>query len=146
MDILKKREPSLQNLENVQETQNKSVKKDNSSINSGVNSNVSEKEGLEETRIKKIDVLSFALTISLISIFTGFLLGILVFLSSSIFSSLYPPASEIQFFEFFSSYNFFAILIVPISYGIMGFVSGLIIGAFYNLASRISKGIRLYGV
>ncbi len=96
---------------------------------------------LSETRIVKVGVLSLANTFAIINLFVGFLFGIFFMFLSLIVSSLLGPYSSL-----IPSLNLgpLSLIVFSLGYGIMGFISGLLGGLFYNLASKISKGIKLY--
>lgn len=102
----------------------------------------SKDSNLEEVKIKKIGVMSFALTLALIHVIIGFILGIITAFVSLIVSI--PPLG----IGISGILNFIlglpALIIEPLIFGIFGFIMGAIIALFYNLAAKISKGIELY--
>jgi hypothetical protein len=95
------------------------------------------KNNYETVRIKKIGVLSLANLLAIIYAFMGLLSGIFVTLFS--FLSLSEGTGIFNLFSF----SKFSIIIFPVFYAIIGWLSG-IIGAFiYNLAAKITKGVEL---
>ena len=96
-------------------------------------------EGVEEARIKKVGVLSVANISGVINAIIGFIFGLIfVFLSS-------PPTLAIPFESFgLRSFGYLSIIIFPIIYGIVGFIGGAIGAFFYNIAAKITDGIKLY--
>lgn len=92
---------------------------------------------MEEAVIRKIGVVSLANISGLVNAFIGLLFGIVVTIMSLLASPLTAGLG-------FGSIGTFAIIIFPIFYGIMGFISGAVFGIFYNLAAKIGKGVKLY--
>ncbi len=98
-------------------------------------------EEIQETRIVKVGVLSLANAFAIINFFIGFLFGLFfIFLSSIVSSSATPGISSFSFLNL----GFLPLIIFPLGYGVMGFISGLLGALFYNLAAKITKGIKLY--
>ena len=93
---------------------------------------------MEEARIRKRGVLSFANISAMINIFVGFILGIVV----SLLSLVSPAYSGTL--NSFGIPIFFSIAIFPIIYGILGFIGGAVGAVFYNLSAKITKGVKLY--
>jgi hypothetical protein len=92
---------------------------------------------MEEARIKKVGVLSVANLSGMVNFFIGLLLGIIF----AVTSLLVPTASAIIGFGI---PTYLSVIILPIGYGIMGFIGGAIGAFFYNLSARVTKGIVLY--
>ena len=88
---------------------------------------------MEEARIRKIGVLSLANLMGIINFFLGLIIGIIFTLTSFLFSSSILGIS-----------TSLSIIILPIGYGIVGFITGAIAGFLYNIAAKITKGIKLY--
>lgn len=93
---------------------------------------------LEKVRIRKIGVLSFANLTGVVSFFLGLLFGIII--TALFFVAPLQGLSGIYLVIF----GKFAVVFMPIAYGISGWISGLISGLFYNLGAKITKGIVLY--
>jgi len=91
---------------------------------------------IQEARIRKIGVLSVANIFGIINAIIGLLIGIIFVL----FASLFPV--EVSLFGL--SFGYFSIITFPIIYGILGFIGGAIGAFLYNLAAKITKGIKLY--
>ena len=94
-------------------------------------------EGVEEVIIRRVGILSVANISGLINFFIGLLIGIF-FLVSSFFL---PASLAIPGFGFPIYLSF---IILPIAYGIFGFIGGALGAFFYNISARIAKGIKLY--
>lgn len=102
---------------------------------------------LEEARIKKIDVLSLGTTLALINIIFGFIFGLFFTLFSLFgvgFLQQIPGLSISGLFNWIIGIG--AVIFFPILFGIFGFFQGIFGALLYNLASKISKGIKLYGI
>ena len=94
-------------------------------------------EGLEEATIRKVGVLSVANISGLINFFIGLIMGIFFV----IMSFFLPAYSAILGFGLPVYLSF---IILPIAYGILGFIGGAIGAFFYNISAKIAKGIKLY--
>ncbi len=101
---------------------------------------------LEQVRIKKVGVISLANTLALSSLFIALVLGIIIGLmamvSISSFSSTLSPLGVKGPTKGQIALIFF--LIFPVIAAVIGFIQGIIIGLFYNLSSKMTKGISLY--
>lgn len=99
-----------------------------------------EGDGLEEVRIKKIDILSFSIIFGIFSFFIGIFFGLILLIISILLPSI--------IFNFdISSYlvlGYYSIIIFPIVFGILGFITGIFGVLIYNLVAKITKGIKIY--
>ncbi len=119
---------------------NKEVSSYPSSLSSNLKSKNSE---LEEARIKKIDILSFGTTLAVINAIFGFIFGLFFTLFSlSGFGTESLQQIIPETFKWIIGIG--AVIFFPILFGILGFFQGVIVAMLYNLAARISKGIKLY--
>ena len=100
------------------------------------------KEQLEFVRIKKIGILSVANTMALIYVIFGLIVGIAMALSSLLIGEAVSIAGMPSYVG--TLFGVGAIIIFPISLGIVGWIQGIIIGLFYNLSAKISRGVKLY--
>jgi len=92
------------------------------------------------TKIKKIGILSMAKFHALLFAILGLLLGLFIATLGPLFSA----ASAVTGQSFpFAGLGFLAIIILPIMYGIMGFVGGAIGAVIYNLIARWIGGIEV---
>ncbi len=93
---------------------------------------------LEEVAIKRIGVLSVSIAIAIIGIFVGIIFGIISIAVFLMFPKIFTYLGS------YSTLGYFSLIIFPIVFGILGFLSGMIIITFYNLTARVSGGIKLY--
>lgn len=92
------------------------------------------------TKIKKVGVLSMAKFHALLFAIIGLLAGLFIASLGPLFSA----ASKITGQSFpFTGLGVLAIIILPIVYGIMGFVGGAIAAVIYNLIARWIGGIEV---
>jgi hypothetical protein len=97
-------------------------------------------EEIQETRIRKVGILSVANLFGIVNVIVGFLIGLFLTIAALISSSL----STLIGLGSFGVPAYLLVLIVPILYGIMGFVAGAIMAFIYNIAAKVTKGIKLY--
>jgi hypothetical protein len=95
---------------------------------------------LEAVNIKKIGVLSFAITSTIMSMFLTLFLFLIIFI---FFSSQISSTGILSLLPF-QVLSLPIILLIVLIYGVIAFVSSIIGGLFYNLASLMTKGIKLY--
>ena len=86
-------------------------------------------------KIKRFGVLKVAGFLGIYSAFVGLILGILF----SLLSFVLPPTYS----SLFGFSSFLSIILLPLLYGIVGFLSGLIFTPIMNLTLKIIKGIDL---
>ncbi|MCX6744822.1 MAG: hypothetical protein NTX82_04835 [Candidatus Parcubacteria bacterium] len=93
------------------------------------------------TKVKKIGVLSCAKIEGLIGVVAGLVGGIIFFLVGSALQSIFQSA------DFESSGMMFgsamSIVILPIIYGVVGFIGGAIVALLYNLIAGWIGGIEI---
>jgi len=70
------------------------------------------------TKIKSLNILSFARFQALLVSFLGLIAGILLYIAASFFQSLAPPGTP----QISSAIGAGAIFITPILYGVIGFI------------------------
>ena len=99
-------------------------------------------EEVQEAKIVKIGLLSLANTLGIINVFVGFIFGLFLWLWVSLLPSLISSVSSLSISSVVGPFPL--LVIFPLLYGILGWITGLIGGLFYNLASKITKGIKLY--
>lgn len=87
------------------------------------------------TIVKKIDIMSMAKVEAIICAIFGLILGIIIALFGGIVGSLSGSSM--------GGWGVGAIIIVPILYGIIGFISGAIGAVIYNLAAGWVGGIEI---
>lgn len=89
--------------------------------------------------IKRIDVLSVAKITGIIAAAFGLIAGIITFLFGSLLGGLVGEgAGGLGMFG-----GFMAVILLPIMYGIFGFIGGAIQAFIYNLAAGMIGGIRI---
>ena len=86
--------------------------------------------------IKKIDFLSLGKILGIIYIFIGLVIGVIYSIVS--FINVLLGTTEIIYFI-----GLFSIIIMPIFYGVLGFVSGILSAIIYNIASSKIGGIKI---
>ena len=104
-----------------------------------------EKNEITEARIRKIGVLSLANLFGFVNAILGLLFGIFFALFSSVIQTTLM-GTGVTSLGMFSLGNFvwYSIIIFPIAYGILGWISGIIAAVLYNIAAKVTKGIKLY--
>ena len=93
--------------------------------------------------IKRFGVLKTASFLGLYGFFIGILFSILAWILSLLLSGLVPAATTTLSVIGLSGFSLVSAILIPIIYGILGFVSGLILTPIMNLALKITKGIDL---
>ena len=93
--------------------------------------------------IKRIDVLSVAKITGIIAAAFGLFFGVIFFLFSSLFSSLFGAILCNHGGGTAMFGGIAGIFLLPILYGIFGFIGGLIQAFVYNLASGFVGGVRI---
>jgi hypothetical protein len=93
--------------------------------------------------IKKIQVLSFAKIISLVCIFLGFILGIAVGFLSFVLGSVLGTFTFATLPISGAWLGIAGFVIVPVIFGIAGFILGLLSAWFYNLLAWWVGGIKI---
>lgn len=105
---------------------------------------------MKNVKLKKIDVLSFAILMASVGVGIGLIAGVL-FSSFSAFFGLItssmnqamPSEQSANVQPLFTFFGVGAIIFLPIFYGISGFVAGVIQAFIINLALKITKGLKL---
>ena len=92
---------------------------------------------MEEARIRKVGILSVANLSGIVNFFIGLIIGV-IFTLISLLSTISPTVLGLGL------PIYLLIIILPIGYGIIGFIGGAIGAFFYNIAAKITKGIKLY--
>lgn len=94
-------------------------------------------EETEIANVKKIGVLSLAVNFALISLFSSIIFSLIVYFVFPLVTGLLPFVIPFQI-----SLNY--ILIFCAGSTVITFILFLILGLFYNLSAKITKGIKLY--
>jgi len=92
--------------------------------------------------LRSVGVLSCGKVSGLLYALLGLLAGAVVALIS-LFGAALVPESERSSGMFGALFGVGAIIFLPIVYGVIGFFSGVIGGALYNLIARFAGGIEL---
>jgi hypothetical protein len=87
--------------------------------------------------LKQINALSLAKIYGALMAFTGLIFGVFL---AIINLSLPQATQQMMFYSFF---GFWGIIILPIFYGIMGFIAGLLTAGVYNLVSKYVGGLEV---
>ena len=91
------------------------------------------------TKIKKIGVLSLGKVLGILYALMGFLIGAIM----TLFSLVSSTASSSILGIFGVLFGIGAIILLPIFYGIAGFIGGLIAALLYNLVASWVGGIEV---
>lgn len=98
-------------------------------------------------RLKRLGVLSVALTAAAVYVVLGFLIGIFFAMISTIsggFAAMANNEGAGAMPPFFGLiFGVGAILVLPVFYGILGFVGGVLTAAIYNLMAKVTGGIEM---
>ena len=95
------------------------------------------KEEVEAVKIKRVGVLSLAITVALITLFANIIFSIILYLVLPLLIGLLPFALPFQI-------SIVNIIMYCIGSMVVTFFLTLIVGLFYNLSALITKGIKLY--
>ena len=89
-------------------------------------------------KLKKLGALSLGLIAALINLVMGLLLGIiqLIALNNPTIAGMFLDPSVYIL-------GYWIILIYPLVYGIVGFISGLVLAWLYNLFAKLTGGIKI---
>jgi hypothetical protein len=96
------------------------------------------KEGLKMAVLKRLGVLSVAKLEAIIMFIMGLFIGIFYAIFSSAFDSIDPSLKPVM-----AGLGWMGIIIIPIVYGILGFVMGAVGAWAYNLLAKWVGGIEL---
>ena len=90
-----------------------------------------------KVKLRRIGVLQMAKFQSVFMAFMGLISGLLVWAYSAVMTTSESSGGV------FASMGFFAIIILPVVYAIIGFVSGIVATAIMNLMMKIVGGLEL---
>lgn len=93
-------------------------------------------------KVTKVDVLSVAYISALTGVFSGLLMGAVV-TAGSLFLGGMLESLDGDGLAGGMLVSAAAVIVLPILYGIAGFIGGLISAVLYNLAAKVSGGIKL---
>lgn len=95
--------------------------------------------------IRRVGVLSVAKITGIIAAVVGLFIGVLVFLAGSVAGGAAAMGDDAsaQGLAMFAGMGALAIVLMPIIYGVMGFIGGAIQAFVYNIAARFVGGIRI---
>lgn len=95
--------------------------------------------------VKRIGVLSLAKVMAILYAGIGLVAGLVfsfVALLGTAFGTAFQETTGAEAF-FGAIFGIGAVIVLPILYGLMGFVGGLLSSALYNLAARLVGGLEL---
>jgi len=97
------------------------------------------------TRLRHISVVQFALVAAVLYALIGIIIGLAWWLviSPIMMAGMKGSGVSAPGMAAMTGIGFFAILVFPIMYGIIGFIAGLLYAALYNLAARWTGGFEL---
>ena len=90
--------------------------------------------------LKKVDLLSAANVLGLMGVVWGLITAVLAVILSGIIGT---TASILPGAEAAIGVGILSVVILPITYGIVGFVAGVVTALIYNLVSKWIGGIKL---
>ncbi|MBN2346188.1 MAG: hypothetical protein JXO51_07330 [Candidatus Aminicenantes bacterium] len=95
--------------------------------------------------LKRIDVISFAKFQTVLMAIIGVLAGVMFAFFGFIFQAFAGRLTQgdIPWAGFGAGMGLAALVILPLVYAVIGFISGIIGGALFNLVSAISGGIKV---
>jgi predicted lysophospholipase L1 biosynthesis ABC-type transport system permease subunit len=96
--------------------------------------------------LKKIDIMSFAKFQTILMAMIGLLVGVMVAFFGFIFQAFagrFIEEGAHDFGMFGMGLGMAALFILPLIYAVMGFITGVIGGALFNLVCKISGGIKV---
>ena len=82
--------------------------------------------------LKQVGAVSLAKIYGAMMAFTGLIFGIFFAFLNLLLPQMYGSVQPMMF----KSFGLLSIIILPIFYGVMGFVAGLVTAGFYNLVSK----------
>ena len=94
--------------------------------------------------VRRIGALSLAKMMGALDALLGLIIGAFVSLFALVGASLMQSAGGSGGLKMLFGVG--AIIVFPILYGVIGFITGLICGALYNVVARIAGGIEIEGV
>jgi hypothetical protein len=97
------------------------------------------------TRLRHIAVVQFALVAAVLYALIGVLIGLAwwLIISPIMMAGIKTSGITTPGIAAMTGIGFFAILVFPIMYGVIGFIAGLLYAALYNLAARWTGGFEL---
>lgn len=93
--------------------------------------------------LKSIGVLSCGKVLGVLYAAIGLLVGVVIALISLSGAVIPQQANGPNPVALFVGFGFAAIIVLPIMYGIMGFIGGIICAAIYNLVAAVVGGLEL---
>ena len=94
--------------------------------------------------LKRIDPLSCGKVMGLLSVVVGLIFGVLHAATFGIIQGFLTAMSgEFEMLPVGPFFGIGMVVVMPITYGIFGFLSGLIGSVIYNLVARAFSGIRI---
>src|SRR3989338_8178049 len=96
---------------------------------------------LQEVIIKKVGVFSFAGIFALFSFVAGIIFAMILVFSVSTAVSLYPAIST--YVEQYSPSNALLFVSLPLTFAVLGFLTGILSALIYNFVSRFI-GVKIY--
>ena len=92
-------------------------------------------------KIKRVGVLSVAKVFGVMGFIFGLIIGLMFFMFSS-FIAVLDKQSDVPSM-LFAGLGFFMVILLPILYGVVGFVSGAISAWMYNIVIKLAGGIEI---
>jgi hypothetical protein len=99
-----------------------------------------EEGGMQEVSIKKVSILSSSIYSLAVWLIVGFILG-LVLMTVAFFI---PPTIGGFNISSYLSWGNYSVIILPVLFGVFGFIFGVIRIVLYNLLAKLTGGIKIY--
>jgi predicted membrane protein len=87
-------------------------------------------------RIRRMDVMQMAKTLGALYLLLGLIIGVPVMFLMSAFAKTQPGLPA-----YWSGLGLTTIIVMPVIYGVFGFIAGAIMAALYNVVAGLTGGI-----
>jgi hypothetical protein len=97
-------------------------------------------------RLKRVGLMNLALTLGVMYAVFGFIFGLFFALFAMVgagFAQLAGEESGVGGPIFGLLFGVGAVIFLPVFYGVLGFLGGLLMGGLYNVVSKLTGGIEL---
>lgn len=92
----------------------------------------------QQVELKRIGVLSVGVILGIMYAIFGLIAGLFISFFAIVAASVFPDAGFVGIF-----FGVGAVIALPIFYGILGFISGIIMAAMYNFVAKLTGGVEM---